>query len=105
MAERKKSEDYESMQLESAIDTKENDALVSPSGAPAAALGLRQSLSRMDSNSPLSVLAYCLSSISMTVVNKYVVSGDQWNLAFFYLTAQVGCTHQCRPVLYFLLQG
>lgn len=43
------------------------------------------------SNSPgLSILAYCLSSISMTVVNKYVVSGDAWNLNLFYLAIQVG---------------
>lgn len=42
-------------------------------------------------NSPLaSILAYCLSSISMTVVNKYVVSGSAWNLNFFYLAIQVG---------------
>jgi len=35
-----------------------------------------------------SILAYCLSSISMTVVNKYVVSGSEWNLNFFYLAIQ-----------------
>ena len=41
-------------------------------------------------NSPLiSILAYCLSSISMTVVNKYVVSGHEWNMNFFYLAVQV----------------
>lgn len=37
----------------------------------------------------LSILAYCLSSISMTVVNKYVVSGDDWNLTSLYLALQV----------------
>ncbi|CAM1501318.1 Fc.00g104800.m01.CDS01 [Cosmosporella sp. VM-42] len=89
MGERKKSEDYESMQLESSIDTKEDDSLVPQNVVAArASSGLRHSLSTIDNNAPLSVLAYCLSSISMTVVNKYVVSGDQWNLAFFYLTAQ-----------------
>ena len=36
-----------------------------------------------------SILAYCLASISMTVVNKYVVSGSSWNLNFFYLAIQV----------------
>lgn len=41
-------------------------------------------------NSPgASILAYCLSSISMTVVNKYVVSGSSWNLNFLYLAVQV----------------
>jgi GDP-mannose transporter len=38
----------------------------------------------------LSILAYCLSSISMTVVNKYVVSGDDWNLTSLYLALQSG---------------
>ena len=47
-----------------------------------------ESVSRLTNNAPLSVLAYCLSSISMTVVNKYVVSGRFWNLTFFYLTVQ-----------------
>lgn len=54
---------------------------------------LVQSVSRLDNNPPLSVVAYCLSSISMTVVNKYVVSGTFWNLNFFYLAVQV-----CRDV-------
>lgn len=41
-------------------------------------------------NSPgVSILAYCLSSISMTVVNKYCVSGKNWNLNLFYLAVQV----------------
>ncbi|KAF3770316.1 hypothetical protein M406DRAFT_284942 [Cryphonectria parasitica EP155] len=40
-------------------------------------------------NSPgTSILAYCLSSISMTVVNKYCVSGRNWNLNLFYLAVQ-----------------
>lgn len=46
-------------------------------------------------NSPgVSILAYCLSSISMTVVNKYCVSGKNWNLNLFYLAVQVStCLH------------
>ena len=43
----------------------------------------------IDHSPGISILAYCLASISMTVVNKYVVSGDQWNLMFFYLAIQV----------------
>lgn len=47
-------------------------------------------------NSPgAAVLAYCFSSISMTVVNKYVVSGSSWNLNFLYLAIQV-----CAPTLW-----
>lgn len=38
---------------------------------------------------PISILAYCLASISMTVTNKYCVSGANWNLNFFYLAIQV----------------
>lgn len=46
-------------------------------------------ISHLDSNPLISVFAYCLSSISMTVVNKYVVSGSYWNLTLFYLAVQV----------------
>lgn len=44
---------------------------------------------KIDHSPGASILAYCLSSISMTVVNKYVVSGSEWNLNFFYLAVQV----------------
>lgn len=46
-------------------------------------------LSQLENNAGASVLAYCFSSISMTVVNKYVVSGSSWNLNFLYLAIQV----------------
>jgi GDP-mannose transporter len=46
-------------------------------------------LSQLENNPGASVLAYCFSSISMTVVNKYVVSGSSWNLNFLYLAIQV----------------
>lgn len=61
----------------------------SASQRPRAPQGLTASLSRINNSPGVSVLAYCLSSISMTVVNKYVVSGDEWNLNFFYLAVQV----------------
>lgn len=51
------------------------------------------SISKIDNSPGLSILAYCLASISMTVVNKYVVSGDSWNLNLFYLAIQVSLTH------------
>jgi GDP-mannose transporter len=42
------------------------------------------------SNSPtLAVLSYCASSIMMTVTNKYVLSGLDYNLNFFLLCVQV----------------
>lgn len=46
-------------------------------------------LSNITNSPPLSILAYCLASISMTVTNKYCVSGANWNLNFFYLAIQV----------------
>lgn len=44
------------------------------------------------SNKPIiPVLAYCGSSILMTVMNKYVLSGSDFNLNFFLLCVQVCC--------------
>ncbi|KAI1174168.1 hypothetical protein F4777DRAFT_555011 [Nemania sp. FL0916] len=43
---------------------------------------------KVENNPTASILAYCFASISMTVVNKYVVSGSEWNLNFFYLAVQ-----------------
>jgi GDP-mannose transporter len=34
------------------------------------------------------ILGYCLASISMTIVNKFVVSGDKWNMNFLFLLVQ-----------------
>lgn len=55
-------------------------------GAAPAASSLRASV---EASGGASVAAYCLSSISMTLVNKYVVSGRQWNLHLLYLAIQV----------------
>lgn len=46
-------------------------------------------LANITNSPPISILAYCLASISMTVTNKYCVSGKYWNLNFFYLAIQV----------------
>lgn len=55
---------------------------VQPRAAPPSAI----------SNNPiLPVLAYCGSSILMTVMNKYVLSGTNFNLNFFLLCVQVRC--------------
>ncbi|KUI56926.1 GDP-mannose transporter [Cytospora mali] len=50
--------------------------------------GIPDSFAKVQNNPPVSILAYCLSSISMTVVNKYCVSGKNWNLNLFYLAIQ-----------------
>lgn len=74
--------------------------------SPQRAMSRRESLvqqfyGKIDNSPPASILCYCLSSISMTVVNKYVVSGSSWNLNFFYLAVQVRLTtllsHWLRP--------
>jgi GDP-mannose transporter len=49
-------------------------------------------VSNITNSPPISILAYCLASISMTVTNKYCVSGANWNLNFFYLAIQVRYT-------------
>lgn len=64
----------------------EKDAFITPRDKAAFS---NFSLANIDNSPGLSILAYCLSSISMTVVNKYVVSGDSWNLNLFYLAVQV----------------
>lgn len=46
-------------------------------------------ITSIDNNRGASVLAYCLSSMSMTIVNKYVVSGSNWNMNLLYLAVQV----------------
>lgn len=56
-------------------------------------------MTSLNNSASLSILAYCFSSISMTVVNKYIVSGSGWNLFFFYLAVQV------RRIPYFLAQN
>ena len=41
-------------------------------------------------NNPIiPILSYCASSILMTVTNKYVMSGTDYNLNFFLLSVQV----------------
>ncbi|KAI0413709.1 hypothetical protein F5X98DRAFT_351205 [Xylaria grammica] len=49
---------------------------------------LSSRLAKVENNPTASIFAYCVASISMTVVNKYVVSGSEWNLNFFYLGVQ-----------------
>lgn len=55
----------------------------------ASAPGLHDKFAKVQNNPSVSIMAYCLSSISMTVVNKYCVSGKNWNLNLFYLAVQV----------------
>jgi hypothetical protein len=58
---------------------------------------LSSRFAKIENNPAASILAYCFASISMTVVNKYVVSGSEWNLNFFYLAIQVTETSLFLP--------
>ncbi|KAK7429508.1 GDP-mannose transporter into the lumen of the Golgi [Neonectria magnoliae] len=85
----KKNEDYVVRIGENAFG-KEKDPFMAPSPTTRNRhpIGGSPGLSSLDNSAPVSITAYCLSSISMTVVNKYVVSGTFWNLNFFYLAVQ-----------------
>jgi hypothetical protein len=69
-----------------------------PRGRPAQSKSRRISISvnkvavpvsQITHNPTVSIVAYCLASISMTVTNKYCVSGPEWNMQFFLLAFQV----------------
>jgi GDP-mannose transporter len=93
----KKSEDYAIKMPE--IDMRNYNGRASPTQQEPFLGGARKStrssahhhlgLSNITNSPPISILAYCLASISMTITNKYCVSGANWNLNFFYLAIQV----------------
>ncbi|ERS97166.1 GDP-mannose transporter [Sporothrix schenckii 1099-18] len=56
-------------------------------GSPSAGAS-KIDLSRVENSPLLAILAYCIASISMTVVNKFLVSGSDWNMNFLYLAIQ-----------------
>jgi len=90
----KKNEDYVVRMPESDDERSgEKDAFIARNNPlpprPRSNTNISKSFSNLDNRPGISILAYCLSSISMTVVNKYVVSGSDWNLNFFYLAIQV----------------
>ncbi|KAJ5810864.1 UAA transporter [Penicillium robsamsonii] len=81
MAEDKKSDDYTVDMNKVDSGNKEFEAAPLPSPSPRAAPA-------MPSHPALPVLAYCGSSIMMTVMNKYVLSGLDFNLNFLLLCVQ-----------------
>lgn len=46
-------------------------------------------LASLENSGTAAILAYSFASISMTLVNKYIVSGHSWNLHLLYLGIQV----------------
>jgi GDP-mannose transporter len=87
----KKNEDFTVRMPESSnFSSSDRDAFKARSSPRRpAANSMPETFARLNNSPPVSILAYCLASISMTVVNKYVVSGNFWNLNFFYLAVQV----------------
>jgi GDP-mannose transporter len=83
----KKNDDYGLQDMESG-DVGKVKTAYSRSPSPRAKSG-GFDFSKIDNSPGASVLGYCLASISMTVVNKYVVSGSSWNMNFLYLAIQV----------------
>lgn len=80
MSDDKKSDDYR-------VDMPSSKSSRAPSPAmrPSAHKG-----SSITENPVAAILGYCGSSILMTVTNKYVLSGVDFNLPFFLLCVQVG---------------
>lgn len=56
---------------------------------PAPLTSQQASMASVTNNPMVAIASYCVSSILMTVVNKYVVSGTGFNLNFFLLFVQV----------------
>lgn len=62
----------------------------SPALSATSAADMSSTTSNSLSNNPLlSVFSYCFSSILMTVTNKYVLSGTNFNMNFVLLCVQV----------------
>jgi GDP-mannose transporter len=82
MSDDKKSDDYR-------IDMPSGKEFRAPSPLPRASSGSRSSSGASITENPIAaILAYCGSSILMTVTNKYVLSGVDFNLNFFLLCVQ-----------------
>ena len=68
------------------------------SGSPTPNATKKVDLVRVENSPVLSVISYCIASISMTVVNKFLVSGSDWNMNFLYLAIQVSLLSSSIPL-------
>lgn len=84
MADDKKSDDYK-VDIPARAEYRVPSPAVRPSQRA-------QSSTAITENPTIAIFAYCFSSILMTVTNKYVLSGVDFNLNFFLLAVQVGHT-------------
>jgi GDP-mannose transporter len=82
MSDDKKSDDYR-------VDMPSGKEFRAPSPLPRASNSHRGGAVSVTENPIAAILAYCGSSILMTVTNKYVLSGVDFNLPFFLLCVQV----------------
>jgi len=80
MSDDKKSDDYR-------VDMPSGKEFSAPTPLPRTASA--RSAPSVTENPVAAILAYCGSSILMTVTNKYVLSGVDFNLNFFLLCVQV----------------
>lgn len=96
----KKNEDLDMSKLDKKEFDKHESFLLKPALHHPARVdnGTSSMLSQLENSPGAAVLAYCFSSISMTVVNKYVVSGSSWNLNFLYLAIQVCAATLCHHI-------
>ena len=81
MSDDKKSDDYR-------VDMPSGKEFRAPSPLQRASTSHRGSAGSITENPVAAILAYCGSSILMTVTNKYVLSGYHFNLNFFLLIVQ-----------------
>jgi GDP-mannose transporter len=79
MSEDKKSDDYND----------NGSAKVSRAPSPIMRPSTNKNAASITENPVAAILAYCGSSIMMTVTNKYILSGVDFNLPFFLLCVQV----------------
>lgn len=87
----KKNEDYDSSKSDiemRSFNRRNSESQREPFLPKSKALPTPPTLVNLTNSPPMSILSYCLASISMTVMNKYCVSGKDWNLNFFYLAIQ-----------------
>jgi GDP-mannose transporter len=82
MSDDKKRDDY-------AIDIPQSKESSFRAPSPSMRSSPARPLAAVTENPMLAILGYCGSSILMTVTNKYVLSGVDYNLNFFLLCVQV----------------
>ena len=87
MADDKKRADF-AIEMDDPKAGTSSSSFQSPPPPPAARMPAASS-SSLSNNPIVPILSYCISSILMTVTNKYVLSGLDFNLNFFLLCVQV----------------